>query len=162
MIEPKKRNRKLDEIVVYSSLYSGYGKTTEIIYKVKDKSGDYSYLPIGGTFTRDYVLKNLKNLNLEIQDCKYIYLHLDLSDTEQDELMSEILFKLIILRYLDSNEEIFYLGNDINIIIEIPQGFIDFEKKFRMLTLFKKDFIDSLRPLKFDLTLIIYFNSKFQ
>ena len=29
-------NKKLDEVVVYSSLYSGYGKTTEIIYKVKD------------------------------------------------------------------------------------------------------------------------------
>ena len=119
MNESNKRNEKLDEIVVYSSLYSGYGKTTEIIYKVKDKSGDYAYLPIGGTFTRDYVIKNLKNLNLETQDCKYIYLHLDLSDTEQDELMNEILFKLIILRYLDSTDEIFYLGHDIKIIIEI-------------------------------------------
>ena len=69
---------------------------------------------------------------METQNCKYIYLHIDLSDTDKDELMNEILFKLIILKYLDSNEEIFYLGYDINIIIEIPQGFTDFEKKFRI------------------------------
>ena len=150
MKKPEKRNEKLDKIVVYSSIFSGYGKTTEIYYHVKDKSGDYYYLPLGGTFTRDYVIKNLKNLKLDTQNCTYIYLHLDLSDTDKDELMNEILFKLVILRYLDSNEEIFYLGYDINIIIEIPQGFFDFEKKYKILTLFKKEFIDKLRPLRLE------------
>ena len=145
----EKRNEKLDQIVVYSSAFSGYGKTTEIIYNVKEvNSGEYYYLPIGGTFNREYVIKNLKNLNFDTQNCKYIYLHLDLSDTEKDELMNEILFKLIILRYLDSSEEIFYLGHDINIIIEIPQGFFDFKKKFKMLNLFKQEYIDKLRPLR--------------
>ena len=159
MNNPAKRNQRLDEIIVYSSSFSGYGKTTEIIYHVKDKSGDYAYLPIGGTFNRDYVIKNLKNLKLEVQNCKYIYLHLDLSDTDKDDLMTEILFKLIILKYLDSNEEIFYLGYDINIIIEIPQGFINFEEKFRMLTLFKKEFIDSLRPLRLEPNVAYMFQS---
>ena len=149
--EPEKRSEKLDEIVVYSSVFSGYGKTTEIIHEVKDvHSGEYYYLPIGGTFNREYVIKNLKNLNFDTQNCKYIYLHLDLSDTEKDELMNEILFKLIILRYLDSSEEIFYLGHDINIIIEIPQGFFDFKKKFKILNLFKQEYIDKLRPLRID------------
>ena len=149
MKKPDKRNEKLDEIIVYSSAFSGYGKTTEIIHNVKDvHSGEYHYLPIGGTFKREYVIKNLKNLNCDTQNCKYIYLHLDLSDTDKDELMNEILFKLIIMRYLDSSEEIFYLGYDINIIIEIPQGFFDFKKKFPMLTLFKEEYIDKLRPLR--------------
>lgn len=40
--------------------------------------------------------------------------------------MIEILFKLIILKYLNSNDKIFYLGYNINIIIEIPQGFFDY------------------------------------
>ena len=71
---------------------------------------------------------------METQENKYVYLHIDLSDSDLDELMTEILFKLIILRYLDSNEEIFYLGYDTNIIIEIPQGFINFDEKFKMLT----------------------------
>ena len=150
MKKPEKRNENLDKTVVYSSIFSGYGKTTEIYYHIKDKSGDYYYLPLGGTFTRDYVIKNLKNLKLDTQNCTYIYLHLDLSDTDKDDLMNEILFKLVILRYLDSNEEIFYLGYDINIIIEIPQGFFDFEKKYKILTLFKKEFIDKLRPLRLE------------
>ena len=150
MKAPEKRSEKLDEIVVYSSPFSGYGKTTEIQYDVREvHSGEYHYLPIGGTFNREYVIKNLKNnINCDTQNGKYIYLHLDLSDTEKDELMNEILFKLIILRYLDSSEEIFYLGHDINIIIEIPQGFFDFKKKFKMLTLFKEVYIDKLRPLR--------------
>ena len=147
---PNKRNKALDEIVVYSSLYSGYGKSTEIMHKIIEKQGEYAYLAIGGVLTKDYVIKKIRNLNLKTQDCKYIFLHLDLSDTRQDELMNEILFKLIILRYLDSNEEIFYLGHDINIFIEIPQGIIDFEKKYRILTLFSKEFIDSLRPLRIE------------
>ena len=149
MKKPENRSEKLDEIIVYSSAFSGYGKTTEIIHYIKDKkNGEYYYLPIGGTFNREYVIKNLKNLNCDTQNCKYIYLHLDLSDTEKDELMNEVLFKLIILRYLDSSEEIFYLGHDINIIIEIPQGFFDFKKKFKLLTLFKEEYIDKLRPLR--------------
>ena len=45
-------------------------------------------------------------------------------------------------------EEIFYLGHDINIIIEIPQGFFDFKKKFKLLNLFKEEYIDKLRPLR--------------
>ena len=151
MKKPEKRSEKLDKIVVYSSAFSGYGKTTEIIHYVKDtKSGEYYYLPIGGTFNREYVIKNLKNLNFDTQNCNYIYLHLDLSDTDRDELMNEILFKLIILRYIDSSEEIFYLGHDINIIIEIPQGFFDFKIKFKMLNLFKEEYIDKLRPLRIE------------
>ena len=66
MDAPKTKNPKLDEVIVYSSAYSGYGKTTEIIYKIKENNGDYYYLPLGGTFTRDYVIRNLNNLKLLI------------------------------------------------------------------------------------------------
>ena len=84
MKKPDKRNEKLDDVIVYSSAFSGYGKTSEIIHYVKDtKSGEYHYLPIGGTFNREYVIKNLNNLDCETQNCPYIYLHLDLSDTEK-------------------------------------------------------------------------------
>ena len=144
------KNKKLDEIIVYSSLYSGYGKTTEIIYKVKNCNGIYRYLPIGGEFTRDFIIKNLNNLKIPINCSKKIYLHFDLSDTDNDELMNEILFKLIILRYLDSNDKIFYLNHDISIIIEIPKGFINFEKKFKILDLFKKIVIKKLPPLRLE------------
>ena len=135
---------------MYSSKYTGYGKTTEIIYKVRNKKGDYKYLPIGGTINRDYVISNLINLNLNIQKGKTTYFHLDLSETENDDLINEILFKLLILRYLDSNKKIYYLGYEINIIIEIPNGFCEFDKKIKILLLFKKILIDKLQPLRLE------------
>jgi len=144
----EKKNEELRKIDLYSSIYSGYGKTTEIKYKVKNNKGEYKYLPIGGCFTRDYVINNLRNLKLNFQNAKNIYLHLDLSETDNDDLMNEVLFKLVILRFLDSNENLFYLGHDIHIIIEIPKGFIEFDKKYKLLNLFNKIYIDKLYPLR--------------
>lgn len=64
--------------------------------------------------------------------------------------MNEILFKLIILRYIDSSEKIFYLGYDLHIILEIPKCFIEFDKKYKLLNLFKKIHIDKLSPLRLE------------
>ena len=148
--KPENVNKDLQKVDIYSSIYSGYGKTTEIKYKVKSKKGIYKYLPIGGSFSRDYVISNFTNLNINFQNAKKTYLHLDLSETDNDNLMIEILFKLIILRALDSNEKIYYLGNDINIIVEIPKGFVIFEEKYKLLNLFNKIHIKELCPLRFE------------
>lgn len=53
--------------------------------------------------------------------------------------MNEIIFKLIILKSISSEDKIFYLGHDIHLIIEIPKGFIDFENKNKILNLFIKN-----------------------
>ena len=147
---PQKKNEEFEKIELYSSKFSGYGKTTEIIYKVKELGGEYHYLPVGGSFTRNYVINNLKNLNLDLNKGKSTYLHLNLSETDNDDLMNEVLFKLLILRYIDSSDKIFYLGYDIHIIIEIPKGFIEFDKKYKLLNLFKKIYIDKLNPLRLE------------
>ena len=130
---PDKKNENFEKVEVYSSKYSGYGKTTEIFYKVKNLNGEYHYLPIGGSFSRDYLIKNLENLHLSLMNGNKTYLHIDLSETDNDDLMNEILFKIIILRYMDSYEKIFYLGYDIHLIIEIPKDFIEFDKKYKIL-----------------------------
>ena len=127
---PKDKNEEFEKIELYSSKYSGYGKTTEIIYKVKGLGGEYYDLPIGGSFSRNYVLNNIKKINWDLKNGNSLYLHIDLSETDNDDLMNEILFKLIILRYLDSRDEIFYLGNEVHLIIEIPNCFIEFDKKY--------------------------------
>ena len=77
LAKPEIKNKIFDNVEVYSSKFSGYGKTTEIIYKVKGLKGEYRYLPIGGTINRDYVINNLINLNLNLQKGKTTYLHLD-------------------------------------------------------------------------------------
>ena len=145
-----KKNEIFSNIDLYSSKFSGFGKTTEIIYSVKNKGGQYYYLPIGGSFTRNYVINNLKNLKIDLKNAKNCYLHLDLSDTDNDDLLNEILFNLTILRCLDSNEELYYLGNDIHLMIEIPKGYVEFDKKYKLLGLFNKIYIDKLRPLRLE------------
>ena len=144
--EPSKMPNIFNETHLFSSKYAGYGKSTQIKLDIKFKKGIYNYLPIGGAFSRDYVIQNLLNLNLKL-DKKVNCLHIDLSETEDDDLMNEILFKLIILRCVDSKENVFYLGYNIKIYIEIPSGFIDFLEKYKILNLFKKTHIETLPPL---------------
>ena len=149
-VQSENKDASLNNIEVFHSKYAGYGKTKEIIYKVKEKKGEYHYMPLGGSFNRDYVINNLENLHINFKNIKNTYIHLDLSDTDNDDLMTEVLFELIILRYLASNNKIFYLGYDINIIIEIPQGFVDYFEKYRILNLFKKTYIEKLNPLRLE------------
>ena len=148
--EPSIMTSVFRETELYSSKYAGYGKSTEIKNKIKDRNGIYNYLPIGGSFTRDYIIQNLSKLNLKFNAFKQNYLHIDLSEPESDDLMDEILFKLLILRCIDSKEKVYYLGNNIKIFIEIPSGFIDFKEKYRILNLFKKTHIQSLPPLRLE------------
>ena len=143
-------NETFDNIELYSSEFSGYGKTTEIIHKVKDCDGKYYYLPIGGSFSRNYVINNLYNLNIDKTIDNKNYLHLDLSETDDNDLMNEVLFKLIFLKYIDSEDKIFYIGYDINLIIEIPTGFVDFKEKFIILDLFNKVNIEKLGQLRLE------------
>ena len=147
--DPEKKIDAFNKIILYRSKYSGYGKTTEIKYEVK-KKGKYFYFPLGGCFNRKYIIDNLTNLKLDLRNASSIYLHLDLSETDNDNLMNEILFKLLILRYIDSNENLYYLGYDVNIIIEIPNGFVEFDKKYKLLNKFKKVNIDKLQPLRLE------------
>ena len=97
----QEKKEEFEKVEVYSSAFSVYGKTTEIKYKVKNLQGEYHYLPIGGSFSRNYVINNLRNLKLDLNKGKTTYLHIDLSETDNDDLLNEVLFKLIVLRYLD-------------------------------------------------------------
>ena len=147
---PIENKIEFEKVEIYSSKFAGYGKTTEIKYKIKNLGGKYNYLPIRGLISRNDILNNLKKLELDLNKGNTSYLHIDLSDTDNEDLMNEILFKLIILRYVDSKEKIFYLGNDIHLIIEIANDFIELDKKYKILKLFKKIYIDKLNPLRLE------------
>ena len=149
-LKPSKKINLFKDIEVYTSKFAGYGKTTEIKYFVKYTGGLYHYFPIGGTLSRNFVINNLEKLNLNLSNNKNIYLHLDLSEVDNDKIMDEILIKLLILRYIDSYDKIYYLGNNVHIIVELPKGFIDFKEKYQILKLFKSINIDKLRPLRLE------------
>ena len=105
---------------------------------------DYIYFPLGGSFSRD----DLKNKGSEIDDPVDIFnrlrkmninneslIHLDLYDSDDIDLITYFLFEFLILKSYKRNEEILMLPNNIYIVIEIPNGFTDYESKFPILDL---------------------------
>ena len=87
---------------------------------------------------------------MDLKQGKKNYLHLDLSETDNDDLLTEILFKLLILKFIDSKRNIYYLGYDLNIMIEIPKVYYNFNEKYTILKLFNNIYIDNLRPLRLE------------
>ena len=142
------RKRVFNKIELYSSKKSGYGKSNEIFYKIKEKEGWYYYLPIGGKINKNNILNNLKNFHLDKKNSNKYYLHIDLYESENDCLMNEILFKLIILRYIDSNEKIYYLGNDVHLFIEIQNTSFNFKNKYKILNIINENYIFKLYPIR--------------
>ena len=132
------------KVEIISSDQSGVGKSTQIKLSTNNKQ-KYIYFPFGGVFNREDIIERLKNLVIPNNSL----LHLDLYDTEQTALMTEFLFSILITKLYGQNEDIFYLPKEIEIKIEIPNGFIDFMKKFPILTLFptKAYTIKKLEPL---------------
>ena len=135
-----------DTIEIIYSDDSGVGKSTLIKDEIINDNKKYVYFPIEGEFTRDEIIKRLQNLEIDENSV----IHIDLFDTNKINLMNEFLFCILITKSYSNKENIFYLGNKINIKIEIPYGFIDFRNQFPILNLFKQRLISiyKLPPLK--------------
>ena len=86
---------KYDNVTIIKGTKSGLGKSkyikNHIINELKKK---YIYFPLGGVFTRNEIIKKLKNLKIE----KDSIIHLDLKQTSLFSLLKEFLFKLLILK----------------------------------------------------------------
>ena len=135
-------------IEIVQSDKSGVGKSTYIKSKIEKLNKDYIYFPLGGVFTRKDILRRLKELNKKLKNNSII--HLDLYDTDQIDLTMELLFSLLITKIYGQNDDIFYLPGEIPIMVEIPNGFIDYMKKFPILEIFKNKTmleIQKLAPL---------------
>ena len=121
-----------NDIEIVRSDKSGVGKSTQIKKDIVDNKKKWLYFPIGGEFTREDIIKRLKEKKID-NNC---VLHLDLYDTDQISLMLDFLFSLLITRFYGQSEDIFYLSKDVEIKIELPNSFINFYEKFPILTLF--------------------------
>ena len=136
-----------NNIKIYLSDVSGRGKSMKIYNDFNKELGqnyEYIYFPIGGDITRKDILDRLLKHKNEGKDLKNknIGLHIDLNDSNQNELIREFLFSFLITKYYGINENIFYYGKEIKIIIEIPFGFIDYFKEYPKLINFEKVIIN--------------------
>ena len=127
---------------------SGVGKSKKIKMKVERSHKKYIHFPFGGEFNRKDVINRLKKI--EIENPKNTVIHLDLYDSKQTDLMKDFLYSFLITKLYGQSETLFYLSKDVEIQIEIPNGFIDFFLKFPILSMFKnidKMSIENLPPL---------------
>ena len=108
-----------DKTEIISSDESGVGKSTQIKLQIKKQNKNYIYFPFGGVFKREEVIERLKNLSINNNSI----IHLDLYDTDQNDLMKEFLFSILITKLYGHDEDIFYLPKEIGIKVEIPNGF---------------------------------------
>jgi len=140
---------KIDRISIFTSDKAGIGKSTKIYNTItKEKKKEYKHFPLGGVFTRNDILKRLKGLEI----AQNTIIHLDLYDTDCIDLMMEFLFWILIAKLYKVKEDIFFLLEDTEIYIEIPNGFINFFAKFPILDLIpqkpeNKLSINQLEPL---------------
>ena len=125
---------KDSKVEIISSDKSGVGKSTQIRLEIEKKKKKYIHFPFGGVFNREIIIERLKNINFSNDSI----IHLDLYDTDQIDLMTEFLFSLLITKLYRRNEDFFYFSKDIEIKIEIPNGFIGFIEKIPILSLFSK------------------------
>ena len=113
----------------------GVGKSTQIKLEIEKSKREYIYFPVGGEFSKTDLLKRLKDIK-ETKNINNGTFHIDLYDTENIELMNEFLFSILVTKMYRQNQDIFYLGRDIPIMIEIPNSSIDYMKNYPILELF--------------------------
>ena len=130
------KNEKIEDknLNIVFSDFSGVGKSTFIKNK---KKNEYIYFPIGGSFTKEEILKRLKNIDKEksINKKNDLLFHIDLYDTEQKNLMNDFLYFVLVTKTFAKDNNIFYLSRKIKIYLEIPNSFTNFFEKFPILTL---------------------------
>ena len=119
-------NKDESKIEIITSDFSGVGKSTYIKSSIIEKQKKYIYFPFGGVINREDAINRLRALDLS--EPKNCIIHLDLYDTEQTDLMTEFLFSILITRIYGHDEDMFYLPKEIEIKIEIPNGFVDLFK----------------------------------
>ena len=99
---------------------------------------EYIYFHFGGYLTKKIIYKKIQEILNKIKEPKNTIIHLDLYDTEQKYLMNEFLFSFLITKFYTNYENIISISNDIRINIEIPNEFIDFIEKYKIIKFFIK------------------------
>ena len=130
-------------IQIIISTMAGFGKSYYIQKKCREENLMYIPFPIGGEIKRQTIMRRLKELNLKKKNCKY-GLHFDFSDTKQSELFEDFIFSFLIQKFYSNNENIFCYEDNVQIFIEIQNGFLNLIEKFK---LFKEFYIHKIEKL---------------
>ena len=129
-----------NNINIISSTACGLGKSTYINNK-KQKNEDIIYLPIGGDLTKndliEILLKAKPNYYNYRDSINYI-LHIDLGQTNDIEIVKDFLFKLLILKKCEIDENVIYFRSNVKIYIELSNNFDNYFGIYKILNYFKE------------------------
>ena len=134
----EEKNSLYNNIHVISSSIYGLGKSTKIRNEIIKNKKKYIYFPLGGDLTKNIIYTKLDNVLKTIitkNDYKNITIHFDLFETEDDSILNEFLFSLLITKFYSNNENIIYIPKEIEIYVEIPNCFTNFISKYGIFPL---------------------------
>ena len=147
----KKKNEKYlfnEKVQIVYSDKAGVGKSTHIIEDTKKSGKKYIHFPFGGEISRKEIINRLNNIKIKNSDVSETVIHLDLYDSKQTDLMKNFLFCFLVTKFYSQNENLFYLSKNVEIKIEIPNGFIEMFYKFPLLDMFEKKYKMSITKLE--------------
>ena len=137
-----------EKIEIISSRGCGFGKSAYIKNKKEKLIGSkLIYFPLSGNFNRNDLFKRIEKIPNTFKNQNYIF-HLILGQTQELEILKEFLFKLIIFRKCDFNNNVKYFGLNVDINIEIPNDFINYLEIMKFLLLYKNSNILQLEKIK--------------
>ena len=137
-----------NDIEIFYSNASGVGKSEQIRNILKsDNTYNYYYFPIEGDFSKEDILKRLKEIKED-----NVALHIDILDTNTNELVNiirDFLFSFLIMKYYSHDYDFIYYGKEFKIKIEAPFGFVNPFDIYPTLNFFKKRIInkENIPPL---------------
>ena len=129
---------KLGNVIVVTSEISGLGKSKIIKNMIKEKGKKYFYFQIGGILNKDCIYDKVRILFKKMKNFKDIGIHLDLTDSNETEIINEFLFSFLITKFYINKGDIIYIPKDIFIYVEIQNCFPDLLSKFSILNIFNK------------------------
>ena len=146
---PLKGNLKDIKAELISSKFCGLGKT-RFISKQIDKNKKIIYLPIGGEMSKNDLIERIKKAfqdNIHMESINYI-LHINLTQTNSIDLVKDFLFKLLILKKFELNENTIYIGPNISIFIELENNLYSYLNNYKILSFFNEKTINKVEKLE--------------
>ena len=162
-VKPRpKMNEKAKNVEIVESTGCGFGKSAYIL----NNKNKIIYFPLGGDLNKKYLVERIEK---EICDNPYqgkYILYINLSQTEDIDILKEFLFKLLIFKKIDFNNNVKYFDSNVDIKIEIPNDFMNYEKYLKFLDIFDKKTINFDNMQKINLSenvkLVSTFLSKYE
>ena len=129
-----KMDNSKENVEIVSSRCCGLGKSAYIKNNINKT---IIYFPLGGELNRNQLVERIKNEIPSIDNnINYIF-YIVLGQTKDIEILKEFIFKLLVFRRCDYNNNVKYFSSNVHIKIEIPNDFINYFKYIKFLLLYK-------------------------